>query len=186
MKKLFVVLVAIVLVASCASAQQFWGQGKMSWGGGAELSLPLGNLGDWAGIGFGPFGKFQYGLNENILLTGSLGYTYWTKKDQGYGVSTSASAVTFLVGGKYNLSAQVGKGFYGLGEIGMYFASYTWPNPLSAYYGGGTTYSVSETNFVFVPGVGYEFGNFDVCVKFVLGTDVTNIAARIAYQVPIQ
>jgi hypothetical protein len=186
MRKLCIVLFAIVLVASMASAQQFWGQGRMSWGGGLELSLPLGNLGDWAGFGFGPFGKFQYGVNDNILLTGSLGYTYWTKKDQGYGVSTSASAVTLLVGGKYNLSAQVTKGFYGLGEIGLYFGSYTWPNPFAGLYGGAATESVSETNFVFVPGAGYEFGNFDVCLKFVLGSNVSNIAARVAYQLPIQ
>ena len=185
MKKLYVVLFAIILVASTASAQQFWGQGKMSWGGGLELSLPLGNLGDWAGFGFGPFGKFQYGMNDNVLLTGSLGYTYWTGKDQGGGVKTTASAVTLLFGGKYNLSQQVTKGFYGLGEIGLYFASYTWPNPAQGFFGGGTTYSVSETNFVFVPGAGYEFGNFDVSVKFVLGSNVTNIAARVAYQVPI-
>jgi hypothetical protein len=184
MRKAYIVLFAILLVASTASAQQFWGQGKMSWGGGLELSLPLGNLSDVAGFGFGPFGKFQYGLNENILVMGSLGYTYWTSKSVG-GVDVNASAVSFLVGGKYNLSQQVTKGFYGMGEIGLYFASSTVALP--AYYGfGGGTASASFTRFVFVPGAGYEFGNFDVSLKFVLGSDVTNIAARVAYQLPIQ
>ena len=180
MKKLFLVLVAIALVASFANAQQFWGKGKMSWGGGAELSLPMGNLGDVSGFGFGPFGKFQYGMNDDILLMGSLGYTYWTKKND----LTSASAVTFLVGGKYNLSSQVGKG-----EIGLYFTSITESIPSVSYlgytYGGGTA-TGSETNFVFAPGFGYEVGNLDFSVKFVLGTDATNLAARVAYQVPIQ
>jgi hypothetical protein len=180
MKKILLVFVAIALVASIASAQQFWGQGKESWGGGVELSLPLGNLGDWAGFGFGPFGKFQYGINDNLLLTGSLGYTYWTKKND----LTSASAVTLLVGGKYNLSPQLGKGFYGQAELGLYFASYTWSNP--SYNLFGTTYTGSETNFVFAPGIGYEVGNLDFSLKFVLGTDVSNIAARVTYQVPIQ
>jgi hypothetical protein len=39
---------------------------------------------------------------------------------------------------------------------------------------------------VFAPGFGYEVGNLDFSVKFVLGTDATNLAARVAYQVPIQ
>ena len=67
MKKMFVVLVAIVLVASFASAQSVWGQGKMSAGVGVELGLPSGDWGNAVSTGIGGFGLFQYGINEEYL-----------------------------------------------------------------------------------------------------------------------
>ena len=60
MKKLLVVLAAIILIATVASAQNFWGQGKMSAGGGVELALPMGDWGNAVGTGIGIFGLFQY------------------------------------------------------------------------------------------------------------------------------
>ena len=70
MKKLLVIFVAIVLIASVASAQNFWGQGKMSAGGGVELAFPTGDWGNKVGTGIGIFGLFQYGLNQDMLVTG--------------------------------------------------------------------------------------------------------------------
>jgi hypothetical protein len=38
---------------------------------------------------------------------------------------------------------------------------------------------------VIAPGVGYEFGNFDASLKYVINGDVSDFAVRIAYQVPL-
>jgi hypothetical protein len=180
MKKLFVVLVAIVLVASFASAQSVWGQGKMSAGAGLELGLPTGDFGNIAGTGIGGLGLFQYGLNEDVLLTGQIGYTSWGTKNN-YG---SISDLAILVGGKYNLSKQVTPGFYGMVQIGIYSVSWTAPS-YTAYgitVGGG---SVSDSKFVIIPGVGYQFGPIDASVKYVLNSDVGNFALNVAYIFPL-
>jgi hypothetical protein len=186
MKKLFVVLVAIALVASFASAQSVWGQGKKSAGVGAELSLPTGDLGDWVGTGFGGFGLFQYGINDDILATGQVGYTAWGSKDvtqYGGKVSVKGHALYFLVGGKYNLSKQVTPGFYGGLQLGIYSTTIALPT-VQAYYGsvGGDQ---TESKFVFVPAVGYQFGQFDASVKYVINGDVSNLALNVAYIFPL-
>jgi hypothetical protein len=180
MKKLFVILVAIVLVASFASAQSVWGQGKMSAGVGVELGLPTGDWSNIASTGFGGFGLFQYGFNEDLLLTGQIGYTSWGTQNN-YG---SISDLAFLVGGKYNLSKQVTPGFYGMVQLGIYSASFTAPSVTyyGVTYGGGTT---TESRFVIVPGVGYQFGPIDASVKYVINGDIGNIALNVAYIFPL-
>ena len=50
-------------------------------------------------------------------------------------------------------------------------------------YGG--SYENSESKFVIVPGVGYQFGPFDASVKYVLSGDVGNLALNIAYIFPL-
>ena len=190
-RKSSIALLAALMVALFipqAQAQNFWGQGTKSWGVGLQFSVPTGNLSDVAGIGFGGFGKFQYGLNDDAMLTGSIGYTYWTNKSQ-YGVSTHASAVPLLVGAKYNLGKYVTPGFYGLGEVGFYFESWTaavtYINPftLQAETATGTS---SETEFALCLGVGYQFQNFDVSAKYAIAGDASNIAIGVAYQLPLQ
>jgi hypothetical protein len=181
MKKLFAVLVVIALVASVASAQSIWGQGKMSAGIGAEVALPT-MSGNTPGIGIGGFGLFQYGLNEDILLTGQLGYTSFMKKD-----NLSMSDLTILVGGKYNLKS-VTPGFYGLLQLGIYSASVTGTVPSYSYGGitfGGGSYTASSSEFVFAPGVGMQFGNIDASVKYVINSSVGNIALNVAYVMPL-
>jgi len=180
MKKLFVVLVAIVLVASFASAQSIWGQGKMSAGVGLEVGFPTGDWSNIASTGFGGFGLFQYGINEDILATGQIGYTSWGTQNN-YG---SISDLAFLVGGKYNLSKQVTPGFYGMVQLGIYSTSFTAPSYtyLGYTFGGGTT---SESKFVIIPGVGYQFGPIDASVKYVLNSDVGNFALNVAYIFPL-
>jgi hypothetical protein len=183
MKKLFAVLVVIVLVASVASAQAVWGQGKMSAGAGIELALPMGTAADHSGLGIGGFGLFQYGLNEDILLTGQVGYTSFAEKDVN-GVKSSMSALTILAGGKYNLSKSVTPGFYGSLQLGIYSASITVPGVsfLGVTYGGGTA---SSSEFVFAPGVGMQFGQIDASVKYVLNSNVGNLALNVAYVMPL-
>ncbi|MCX6120504.1 MAG: hypothetical protein NTX44_02655 [Ignavibacteriales bacterium] len=191
MKKLFAVLVVIALVASVASAQAVWGQGKMSAGVGAELGLPMGTWGDFVGVGIGGFGLFQYGINEDILATGQVGYTSWAKKND----ISSGSSLEILVGGKYNLSKSVTPGFYGELQLGIYSVSTTvsFPGSPAVIFGGVTIVPASgaqditgtESRFVFIPGVGYQFGPIDASVKYVLSGDVGNLALNVAYIFPL-
>ena len=190
MKKLFAVLVVIVLVASVASAQAVWGQGKMSAGVGVELGLPMGTWGDFVGVGIGGLGLFQYGINEDMLATGQVGYTSWAKKNS----ISSGSTLAILVGGKYNLSKSVTPGFYGELQVGIYSVSTTVSFPGSPSYTIGTItipgspaqdVTGSDSRFVFIPGVGYQFGPFDASVKYVLSGDVGNLALNVAYIFPL-
>jgi hypothetical protein len=175
MKKLFAVLVVIALVASVASAQSVWGQGKMSAGPGVELALPMGTFGDQVSTGFGGFGTFQYGLNENILLTGTISYTGFGEKVAG----VTCSEMGFLAGGKYNLSGQVTPGFYGLFQIGIVSFS-------SKVEFMGFSATVSESDLAFAPGVGYQIGNnIDASVKYLIvsttGNSSSSLVLNVAY-----
>ena len=184
MKKLLVILVAMVLVSSFASAQSVWGQGKMSAGVGVELGLPTGDWGDWVGTGFGGFGLFQYGLNPDVLLTGQIGYTSWGKKND----ITSGSDLAILVGGKYNLSKQVTPGFYAMAQVGIYSATAKAEYPSTTVFGytyGGGSVSSTESKFVIAPGVGYQVGQVDASVKYVINGDVGNLAINVAYIFPL-
>ena len=194
MKKLLVVLAAIILIATVASAQNLWGQGKMSYGGGVELALPMGDWGNAVGTGFGVFGLFQYGLNQDMLITGQLGYTMWSSKDWGGGYKGKASSFEILGGVKYNLSKQVTPGFYALGQLGIHAVSTTTTTPSSpgitfggvtygGYAGGDVTGSASK--FVINLGVGYQYTNFDASVKYVINGDISNLAINVAYVVPL-
>jgi hypothetical protein len=172
MKKLFAVLVILVLVASVASAQSVWGQGKMSAGPGVELALPTGTFGDGYGIGIGGFGIFQYGINNDILLTGTIGYTSYAEKNSS---GVTASELQFLAGGKYNLSGAATPGFYGMLQIGIVSFG------ISA-----NGFSTSESDLAFAPGVGYQIGNnIDASVKYLIvsttGNSATSLVLNVAY-----
>jgi hypothetical protein len=202
MKKLFVVLVAIVLVASFASAQNIWGQGKMSAGVGAELALPMGSAGDHMGMGIGGFALGQYGINEDVLGTLQIGYTAFGEKTWATGVAghdakESVGSFNILVGGKYNLSKAVTPGLYGTVQLGEYICSVksTYPQATATvittppYY----TYSISDVSsttssseFVIVIGAGYQIGdNIDATVKYVINSAVGNLALNVAYIIPL-
>ena len=197
MKKLFAVLVVLVLVASVASAQNVWGQGKMSGGVGVELGLPMGSFGDFAGMGIGGFVLGQYGINNDILGTVQIGYTSYLKKSvanvYGVNVDNSASIVPVVIGAKYNLSKYVTPGFYGMAQLGEYFFSTTVSSPATTvtYYGvtvpvPAQSVSGSTSEFIFDIGVGYHIGNnIDASVKYVLNSDVTNLAINVAYVMPL-
>ena len=198
MKKLFAVFVVIALVASVASAQAIWGQGKMSAGVGVELGLPMGSASDHMGMGIGGFALGQYGINEDVLGTLQIGYTAfgektWSSGVAGYDYKESVGSFNVLVGGKYNLSKAVTPGLYGTVQLGEYFCSVKQTSPQATaviiatppYY----TYSISNvettassSEFVIVIGAGYQIGNnIDATVKYVINSNVGNLALNVAY-----
>jgi hypothetical protein len=187
MKKLFALLVAIALVASFASAQDFYGQGKMSYGAGAGISLPMGSVGDVYGLGIGGFVLGQYGLTPEVLGTAQVGYTMFMEKEVS-GVKSKMSAVTILVGGKYDLSKIATPGLYGSLQLGLYMASTTVTVPAVTFFGvtvGGGEVTGSGSEFVFAPGVGYQMGNLDFSVRYVINSAVGNLGVNVAYVMPL-
>ena len=166
----------------------------MSAGGGVELALPTGDWGNSVGTGIGILGLFQYGLNQDMLAYGQLGYTMWSSKDLGNGYKGKASSFEILAGLKYNLSNQVTPGFYALGQLGIHAISTTTTVPSTpgitfggVTYGGSTGGDVtgSSTKFVINLGVGYQYTNFDASVKYVINGDISNLALNVAYVVPL-
>jgi hypothetical protein len=174
MKKLFLVLVAIALVASFASAQDIWGEGKMSVGVGAELALPMGDFGDLSGVGFGGAAAFQYGVTNDLLLTGTFAYTQFTAKETDW---AKGNIVSIVAGGKYNLSGQAQPGLYALAQVGIGISGSDAPN------------SESTTNLAFAPGIGYQLNNLDFSVKYlVVDTDIISSSAlvlNVSYVFPL-
>jgi len=179
MKKLFGLLLLFVLVASIATAQTT-GPGKEKWtiGPSVGLELPIGDYGDVAGFGIGATARAQYGLQENLALTGDFGYTWHGKKNE-----FSTSALPLMFGVKY----AVGKSFYVSGQLGLYFVTVDVPDVVIPGFG---TYSVdasnSETKFALAPGVGYEKGPWEAYFRFVvLDTDIMNLGLTVAYNFPM-
>jgi hypothetical protein len=184
MKRFLAVVIAVLVVTSLVSAQSaqnVWGQGKMSAGVGLEVAFPTGNYGDIVSTGFGGFGLFQYGINEDIVLTGQIGYTGFGNKvvgsANGNNITQSANSLAILVGGKYNLTKTT-PGLYGMLQLGIYSTSSTASTP---YLGTTISASASESDFVLAPGIGYQVGPIDASLKYVINSNVGNLALNIAY-----
>ncbi len=182
MKKTLTLITLLVLVTSIGSAQDIWGQGKMRAGAGGYFLLPTGTWGDLYGVGFGGFGKFEYGLNEDMVLQGSLGYILWSEKTTG-NVKTSATALPIDVAFKYNLSKIVTPGFYAMASLGLWSITQKQEIPPTTVFGvtfGGTS-DVSSSNDVLALGVGYDTGMLDINARYTLNGNFNNILVGVAY-----
>lgn len=156
MKKLFTIIILLLFVSSYSSAQS-----KMALGGNVGIALPMGDFGDAFKTGFGANAVFLYNFNENIDLTGSLGYFTWTSKASD---DLTFSSIPILVGARYNLSQMSSLLPYGVVELG--FHSVTAKAKVF-----GTTVSASETDFGFGLGAGFyypinEKAKIDVNAKY--------------------
>ncbi|NOX18452.1 MAG: hypothetical protein GXO87_09270 [Chlorobi bacterium] len=143
MKKLFILMFALVLLAGTTQAQK----GAMAVGVQAGLSLPMGSFSDAASLGFGGMGSFIYGINKSIDLVGSIGYITYTTDVDGWSWST----IPILAGARYYFGNGATR-FYGLANIGIYASSSTVTVDLGPYFGGSQSYSASSSDF------GFSFG----------------------------
>ncbi len=188
MKKLVAVLAIALLVVSVGSAQDIWGQGKMRAGAGALLSLGMSDWADNVGMGFGGFGKFEYGLNEDMVIQASVGYIIYMEKevDYGFGVNSknTASAMPIIGAFKYNLSKIVTPGFYGFAEFGIW--SLTQKAEIPAVTSGFFTFpaqtiEASSSESVLGIGAGFDTGMLDISVKYLLKGNFNQIVFGAAY-----
>ncbi len=166
MKKLFILLFALVLLVGTTQAQK----GSMAVGVNAGIALPMGTFGDAVGMGFGGNGEFMYMVNNNIALTGSVGYLTWAY-DDALGFDGSFSSIPILFGARYYFGASKTK-FYALAKLGIYAstASYTYTYN---WFGFNQTEDISVSNsdfgFAFGAGVKLPIGSklcFDAHAKY--------------------
>ncbi len=148
MKKVLVVLGLVLVVASVASAQS---ARKFSINVGAGLSLPMGDFGDFANMGFHGDGTLMWPLSPKIEVGPAVSYHHFgTEFDESFG--------SFLAGGdiKFKLSpadATAKKMMpFLLGGLGMAFSSY-----------GGE----SSSDIFFSLGAGADMGKWFGKVRFV-------------------
>lgn len=179
MKKGIFFLLVLFLAVGNINAQK----GKMHAGGQVGISLPIGNFGDAANLGFGFLGNFLYGIAPQIDLTGSIGYFSWgSDVDQ-----VSFSDVPLLFGGRYYFNRSEFTP-YGLAQLGLHFRSYEVASVSTPFgsFGGG---SVSDTDFGLNLGGGflYNVGNLSIDVNgsFNIISDQNNISIMAGVLFPV-
>lgn len=180
MKKLLVAVTVLFVVAGSAFAQ-----GKIMFGVGADVGLPLGTFGDTQGIGIGGTARAYYPLNDMITLTGTAGYMTFSGKEYTVGTAKvkagSWNMVPVVVGGRYYFSpASASFRLYGGFDMGLIFGSYTVPSQtfFGVTVGGG---SASTTDFTYQPMLGFVANNWDIAVRLLGVANANTLAARIGY-----
>jgi hypothetical protein len=177
--KRFLILIAVCLIAFplMMLAQNEPGYSKMSLGANFELSVPVGDFGDYGGIGYGGNVKYQYGADTRSVFTATAGYMVWGKKDISSGSaaiggqSVQWKAFNMFVGGKYYLAP----GFFGSLEGGVYFLT-------STYEGGIVGASGSATYFMLPIGLGYQKSGFEIGARyFLLHPDFNSFSFTVGY-----
>lgn len=104
---------------------------------GAEFAFPMGDYGDVMNFGYGGSLQYQHPVAENLLVTGSAGYTRFQSKDiPGFG-KISDGAIPIKAGARYYF----GENFFGGAELGAAISTET----------GG------KTGFIYSPGIGVDF-----------------------------
>ena len=127
-----------------------------------EPSIVIAFPQDGTNSGFGLNGMFIYGINENIDLTGTLGYISWSYS----GWDASFTTIPILFGGRYSFDVEGTITPYGSVELGFHFTSISVPS----FNIGGVTYgSFSSTEF----GIGLGGGAyFQVSDNFVIDANL--------------
>jgi hypothetical protein len=106
--------------------------------------LPLSDYGDAADFVIGGLGRFEFGVNEMLSITGRVGFLYHIGTPDG----TDLLMVPILAGVKYSIGTS---GLFAYGEAGLNYTR------VSIDFMGSSA-SDSETNFALGGGVGYQTG----------------------------
>jgi len=161
-------ILMLFMFGSIAYAQE--GFHKMNVG--VDLALPMGDLSNMSSIGFGVSGKAYYGLDQEMNITGSLGYLHFSAKD-GF---ASISMIPLMFGFDYDFG-----GFYVEPKLGLVFASYKvdWGG-----FGLGS-YTASSTEFGIGLGGGYRIDNLDFGAHFNIVNNLNYFGLRAAYSFDI-
>lgn len=170
MKKFYCVFVLV-----CMSMMGYAQEGFYKVGAGAEVGLPMGDFSDLSDIGFGATGKVFYGITEDGDITGTVGYLYFGLKSDSY-VSGNISMIPLQFGYRHNFN-----GFYAEPQLGLMFIS----SKVTIKGGGGMfdsfSGSASETKFGLGLGGGYEFGDWDLGIRYQIVEHANFIGLRVGY-----
>ena len=141
-------------------------QTKLSIQGG--IAFPAGDFSQIANNGFGVCGTLEFPQDENLSVTGSVGYYNWGPYSAYYmGPSDSYSNFQVMLGVRYELSQINIHPYMGI-ELGMNSMTYTHSVPFGA---TSTVYESSITKLGIAPMFGVILKinkklNFDVNIKY--------------------
>lgn len=185
MKKVLFVLLTLLFIAGTTQGQ---GKGKMALSIGPDVAIPMGDAKDYAnlGTGFGGTVKFEYGVSNNLVITGTAGYLTWGGTETNY-YKWSWSAIPVFAGVKYYFGKTT---FYAMGELGLHFFTFDvdYSGPDLGPYSSFATGSSSESEFGFAFGAGYEIkvgksGAIDLGAKYVIAaSDFSFVDIRAGYK----
>jgi hypothetical protein len=154
---LIAVALCLAFLPLVAYAQEGTPESKHTLGANAELSLPVGEFSDVAGIGYGGSVKYQYRAMPEGAFTISAGYLIWTEKDITDLVTIQLSAPNIMVGGKFFMTDAI----YGSVEGGVYFVNYS--------YTGNYADQLGNTEKFMLPiGIGYEKSGLEIAARYML------------------
>jgi|GEM_PF-3271520 len=158
MKRVCVVLfLAMIIFPASILAQGEPGYMKQSLGVTGELSVPVGDFSDIAGIGYGGMAKYQYGVDGKTAVTVSAGYLVWSKKDLGVAGTIQPKAFEVMAGGKFYFAQDL----FGSLEGGLYFLSYSRTGQFANVAG-------TATRFMMPVGVGWQKNGFEIGARYYL------------------
>lgn len=164
----FMFLVAFSMFGVVAMAQE----GFHKINAGVDLALPMGDFGKLSSIGFGVSGKAYYGLNQEMNITGSLGYLNFPYKESS--VSGGVTMIPLMFGFDYDFD-----GFYIEPKLGLMFTS------MKVNFMGFSSGTVSSTEFGIGLGGGYRINNLDFGLHFNIVNNLNFLGARAAYSFDI-
>lgn len=154
------VIVAVIMLIMCSvtvvSAQN--GFGVRDWDVTAAIDVPMGDLGDFAGVGFGIGSDVFFWSPESqpdIQVGGRAAFNYFTED---IGTATSFELVPTV---RYNMPSSGSVRFFGQAGLGLFFFGTKYDYDIPSYTIGGITYggssgdeSDSETKFGITVGGG--------------------------------
>jgi hypothetical protein len=146
MKKVLLSAAALVVIAFSTKAQDKKDAEGFHFGAGINVSIPVGDLGDVAGVGFGPRIQGEYRASEHFSVLGSLSYNFFSKKNE-----VSVTTLPVQAGARFYTSS----GFFLGAELG-YMNVHTKITGFGSASGGAFSYH---------PHIGYDLEH----VQFTLG-----------------
>lgn len=149
--------IAVLLMLQLNAVGQEKGQLKLSFGPG--VALPMGNFGDYYGMGIGGAVEARYFISENISIGGNLGYYSFTEKTTETVLKSSDNKATFsfmpLLGNVSYFLSEEGFKPYLAGNLGLYM----WKEKVT--YDVLGTWESSGSDIGVAPEVGFFMGLTD-------------------------
>ncbi|MBI1805679.1 MAG: outer membrane beta-barrel protein [Ignavibacteria bacterium] len=157
MRKLFLLLVAAILVLNLPMFGQDATTGGWTLTVGAGGGVPVGDFNNASNFGIGGVASLGYVADPNFTVSATSGYLHFSGKDVtsgGYTFSTAVNIVPILVGGQYFFMPPGDVRVYGAANAGLYLLSYSASTNVSGVSVSGST---SESKFGVSPTLGAQF-----------------------------
>jgi len=178
MKKLFIIVIVLLLSSTFISAQ------KAGVAIGGNVFFPVGDWAEYMSTGWGGAIGYEHPIGKNTLGVVYSGYTVFsgTSDEEDYGIDNDWSMIPLLVGAKFYFTPK--QDFYGAALLGVNFvtANFSYTDIM------GTKHEESESSTEFAANllVGYEIktgekGAVDISAGFVYINEMSYIATRIGY-----